>query len=291
MIAQLLIKGLSLGAIYAMMAIGFSLLWQTSRTINFAQGEFVTVPAFLMVLFFLILKIPFVPALLLTILVSAALLGYLMKKTLVQALIERGILPLVVATIAVSFFIRDGLIVVWTPEALYFPSMIPKKPLHWGDAAFSSLDLWNIFFATVMILGLNLFVKKTKPGKALQAVAQDREVANILGINVSTMIALAFIINAVLVGISATLIAPIYMVKYDMGVELGMKAFYAAIIGGFNQIKGALLGGLLVGVIETFTAAYVSTQYKGAFVLIVLIVVILVRPEGLLGTKEIYEYR
>jgi len=274
-----------------MMAIGFSLLWQTSRTINFAQGEFVTIPAFIMVLFFLVLDLPFPLAFILTMLTSAFLLGFLMKKILVEPLIEAGLLPLVVATIAVSFLIRDSLIVFWTPEALHFPSMINKKPLHLGSALFSSLDLWNILIAVLMISGLQLFIKKTKPGKALQAVAQNREVAGILGINVSAIILLAFVINAVLAGASAVLIAPIYMVKYDMGMELGLKAFYAAIIGGFNEVRGALLGGLLVGVIETFTAAYISTQYKGAFVLIVLIAVILFKPEGLWGKRELYEYR
>jgi branched-chain amino acid transport system permease protein len=291
MIAQLLIKGLSLGAIYAMISIGFSLLWQTSRTINFAQGEFVTLPAFLMVLFYIVLHVPFIPALILTIFLSAFLLGFLMKKTLVEPLIERGVLPLVVATIAVSFLIRDSLVVFATPRPLHFPSVISSKLLNFAGATFSSVDLWNILLAIVMIYALHLFIKKTKLGKALQAVAQNREVAGILGINVQMMIVLAFVINAILVVFSAVLVAPIYMVKYDMGVELGLKAFYAAIIGGFNQVRGALLGGLLVGVIETFTAAYISTQYKSGVVLIVLIVVILFKPEGLLGTKELYEYR
>jgi branched-chain amino acid transport system permease protein len=291
MILQLFIKGLSLGAIYALIAIGFSLLWQTSRTINFAQGEFVTLPAFIMVLLAFVLKIPFAIALILTMIISGFLLGYLMNRVLVRPLIEEGVLPLVVATIALGFMIRDSLIISWTPEALHFPSLVPKIPLHLGSATFSAVDLWNIFIATLIITGLNLFVKKTKTGKALQAVSQDREVANILGINVPKMILFAFMLNAIISAFSAILIAPIYMVKYDMGVELGLKAFYAAIIGGFNQTRGALLGGLLVGLIETFTAAYISTQYKGAFVLIILMVVILFKPEGLLGEKELYEYR
>jgi branched-chain amino acid transport system permease protein len=291
MVLQLFIKGLSLGAVYALIAIGFSLLWQTSRTINFAQGEFVTLPAFLMVFLTLVFKVPFGIALILTIIISGFLLGYLMNRILVRPLIEAGVLPLVVATIALGFMMRDALIVAWTPEALYFPSLVPKEPLHIGDATFSTVDLWNIFVATLIITGLHLFVKRTKTGKALQAVSQDRDVANILGINAPKMILLAFMINAVIAAFSAILIAPIYMVKYDMGVELGLKAFYAAIIGGFNQTRGALLGGLLVGLIETFTAAYISTHYKGAFVLIVLMVVILFKPEGLLGEKELYEYR
>ena len=286
MVVQLLIKGLSIGAIYAMIAIGFCLLWQSSRLVNFAEGEFVTIPAFIMVLFYSVLNIPYAPAILIAIILSAGLLGFVMKKTLVDALIARGNTPFVVTTIALGFFVKDSLTVFATPEALHFPSMVPAAPMAFAGAMFSSLDLWNIFMAAVLIVGLNFFIRKTKQGKALQAVAQNREAATIMGIDVQKMILLAFGINAVLVAFSAALAAPIYMVKYDMGNELGLKAFYAAIIGGFNQVRGALLGGLLVGLIETFTAAYISTQYKSAFVLMVLIAVILFRPEGLLGTKE-----
>jgi len=286
MVEQLLIKGLSLGAIYAMIAIGFCLLWQTSRLVNFAEGEFVTIPAFLMVLFYSVLAVPYPLAILIAIILAAALLGFVMKKTLVDALIARGNVPFVVTTIALGFFVRDFLTVFATPEALNFPSMIRQTPLQYAGATFSSLDLWNILMAAFVIVALNFFIRKTKPGKALQSVAQNREAAAIMGIDPQRMILLAFTINAVLAAFSAALAAPIYMVKYDMGNELGLKAFYAAIIGGFNQVRGALLGGLLIGLIETFTAAYISTQYKSGFVLLVLIGVILFRPQGLLGTKE-----
>jgi branched-chain amino acid transport system permease protein len=286
MLEQLLIKGLSLGAIYALIAIGFCLLWQTSRLVNFAEGEFVTIPAFLMVLFYSVLHVPYPRAILTAILLAALLLGLVMKKTLVDALISRGNTPFVVTTIALGFFVKDFLTVFATPEALSFPSMVRQTPLHFFGAVFSSLDLWNILMAAVVIIGVSIFIRKSKPGKALQAVAQNREAAVIMGIDAQKMILLAFTVNAVLVAFAAALAAPIYMVKYDMGNELGLKAFYAAIIGGFNQVRGALLGGLLVGLIETFTAAYISTQYKSGFVLLVLIAVILFRPEGLLGTKE-----
>ncbi|MCX5735073.1 MAG: branched-chain amino acid ABC transporter permease [candidate division NC10 bacterium] len=286
MLPELLIKGLSLGAIYAMIAMGFCLLWQTSRLVNFAEGEFVTIPAFLMVLFYSVLHFPYPLAILAAILLAALLLGLVMKKTLVDALITRGNTPFVVTTIALGFFVKDFLTVFATPEAMNFPSMVPQTPLHFAGAVFSSLDLWNIVIAAVVILGVSFFIRKSKPGKALQAVAQNREAAVIMGIDAQKMILLAFSINAVLAAFSASLAAPIYMVKYDMGNELGLKAFYAAIIGGFNQVRGALLGGLLVGLIEILTAAYISTQYKSGFVLLVLIVVILFKPEGLLGTKE-----
>lgn len=291
MVLQLFVKSIALGAIYGMIAMGFSLLWQTSRTINFSQGEFVTVPAFLMVLFLHIFNLPFVLALVGTTVISILVLGFLMKRALVKPLIEEGVIPLVVATIALSFLIRESFIIFWTPEALHLSSVFTKKSISWGNAVFSTIDCFNILMAILMIYGLHLFVTKTKVGKALQAVAQDREVAVILGIKVERMITLAFAINAILVSFSAALVAPIYMVKYDMGIELGLKAFYAAIIGGFNQTRGALLGGFLVGIIETFTAAYISTQYKSAFVLLVLMTVIILKPEGLLGEKELYEYR
>jgi len=286
MLPELLIKGLSLGAIYAMIAIGFCLLWQTSRLVNFAEGEFVTIPAFLMVLFYTGLGVPYAPAILTAILLSAVLLGFVMKRTLVDALIARGNTPFVVTTIAFGFFVKDFLTVFATPEALSFPSMVAQTPWHYAGATFSSLDLWNILIAAVVIVGLHFFIRETKPGKALQAVAQNRDAAAIMGIDAQKMILTAFVINAVLAAFSASLVAPMYMVKYDMGNELGLKAFYAAIIGGFNQVRGALLGGLLVGLIETLTAAFVSTQYKSGFVLLVLIAVILFKPEGLLGTKE-----
>ena len=291
MILHLFLKSIALGAIYGMIAIGFSLLWQTSRTINFAQGEFVTVPAFLMILFLHIFKLSFVFALICTTAVSVLVLGFLMKRMIVKPLIKEGVVPLVVATIALSFMVRESFVLFWTPEALRFSGVFTEKSISLAGATFSTIDCFNLLMAILMIYGLHLFVTRTKAGKALQAVAQDREVAVILGIKVERMITLAFAINAVLVSVSAALVGPIYMVKYDMGLELGLKAFYAAIIGGFNQTRGALLGGILVGMIETFTAAYISTQYKGAFVLLVLMAVILFKPEGLLGERELYEYR
>jgi branched-chain amino acid transport system permease protein len=286
MLEQLLIKGMSIGAIYAMLGIGFCLLWQTSRLVNFAQGEFVTVSAFLILLFYSVLKLPLFLATFMGIVAAAFVLGFVVKKTLAEPLMPRGNIAFVVGTIGLGFLVKDSLTVFVSAEALPFPAMIPQKPLHYAGAMFSSLDIWNICVAAVMIVSLHLFIRKTKPGKALQAVAQNRQAADIMGIDAQKMILLAFVINAVLAAFSATLVAPIYMVKYDMGNELGLKAFYAAIIGGFNQVRGALLGGFLVGLIEVFTAAYISTQYKSAFVLLTLIVVILFKPEGLLGTKE-----
>ena len=283
---QLTIAGVSIGAIYAMAAIGFVLLWQTSNTINFAQGEFVVLPAFAMVLFFVILRFPFVAAMLATVIVSTLLLGVGVKELLVTRLLKMGVLPLVIATIGLSLLIRYSLQQFWTPLALPFPAIFSREPIRLGTVIVSLEEIGNILFAAAVIGALQLFITRTKLGRAMQAVAQNRTLASVLGINVGRLVTLTFVLNAALTAVAAILIAPVYLVKYDIGVSLGLKAFYAAIIGGFNQIRGALLGGLLVGVVETLSAAYISSHFRDAFALVILIAVLLLKPEGIWGVKE-----
>jgi len=283
---QLFIAGISIGAIYAMAAIGFVLLWQTSNTINFAQGEFVVVPAFAMVLFWVVFRLPFAAAVVATLLLSTLLLGLFVKEALVNRLLRMGVLPLVIATIGLSLFIRYSLQQFWTPLALPFPPIFSRNPIQVGGVVFSGEEVMNVLSASIVILALQLFISRTKLGWAMQAVAQNRTLASVLGINVSRLVAITFMLNAALTAVAAILIAPVYLVKYDIGIGLGLKAFYAAIIGGFNQIRGALLGGLLVGVVETFAAAYISSSFRDAFALIILIGVLLLKPEGIWGVKE-----
>jgi branched-chain amino acid transport system permease protein len=283
---QLFIAGISIGSIYAMAAIGFVLLWQTSNTINFAQGEFVTLPAFVMVLFWTVLKLPFVVALLCTVIVAALLLGVVVKEGMVDRLIHLGVLPLVIATLGLSMLIRYSLQQFWTPLALPFPPIFSRTAIKVGGVIFSIEEMGNVAFVAAVTGALQLFISRTKMGWGMQAVAQNRHLARTLGINVSALVLLTFVLNAALTAGAAVLIAPVYLVKYDIGLGLGLKAFYAAIIGGFNQIRGALLGGLLVGVVETYAGAYISNQYRDAAVLIILIAVLLFKSEGIWGVKE-----
>ena len=285
-LVQLLVAGVSIGAIYAMVAIGFVLLWQTSNTINFAQGEFVVLPAFTMVLFLVVFRLPFAAALLGTILVSTLVLGLLVRKLLVERLLATGVLPLVIATIGLSLLIRYSLQQFWTPLALPFPPLFSRDPIRLGRVVLQREELMNVLFAGLVIGALQLFITRTKLGWAMQAVAQNRTLAAVLGIDVSRLVTVTFVLNAALTAVAAILIAPVYLVKYDIGIGLGLKAFYAAIIGGFNQIRGALLGGLLVGVVETLSAAYISGQFRDAVALVILMAVLLLKPEGLWGVKE-----
>ena len=285
MFIQLVVSGVAIGAIYALVAIGFTLLWQASRTVNFAQGDFLTVSAVLM--FILVcLGIPFFWALAVTVVIAAVLLGFVVKKAIIQPLINRSHTTIIVATIALSFLANNAVAAFWSTQCKAFPRVFGMLPYKIGSIALSRQHVWTIIIAIALILAINLFIQRTKPGKAMQAVAQNRDAAQILGINITRVTTMVFVINAIIVAFAAMLIAPVYMVRFDMGLHLGLKAFYSAMIGGFNQVRGALLGGFLVGIIETFTSAYISNEYREVIVLVVLIGVILIRKEGLLGTEE-----
>lgn len=282
---QLLFSGLATGAIYALVALGFTLLWQASGTVNFAQGEFVMVPAILMVIMIhsgLSLWLSFVIASL----ISVFLLGWVFKRGLVDPLFKYGMMPIVVATIGLSFVLRNGVRAGYSAEPQPFPNVFPQELYHFGGVVISATDIGILAMALVLILGTQTFMGKTVTGRAMQAVAQNAESATVLGINVPRMILYTFAVNAMLAASAALLITPIYLAKFDMGEMLGTKAFFAAIIGGFSNSRGALLGGLLVGVSENLAAAYISPAYKDAVALIIFMVVIVLRPQGLLGRKE-----
>jgi branched-chain amino acid transport system permease protein len=283
---QLLVSGLATGAIYALVAVGFSLLWQASQTINFAQGEFVMVPAFFVLVGMQMLGLPFPIAALLGIGVAALLLGYLFKRVVVTPMIQHGLLPLVVATIALSIFMREAAKDFYSAQALPFPSLVADRDITIFGTVFSLQSLTVLAVALLVTAALHLFLQHTRLGRMMQATAQNRNVAVIIGVNVERMILLTFVINAVLCAIASILISPIYLAKFTNGDTLGQAAFVAAIIGGFNQARGAMLGGLLLGMLDNLCAAYLSAPYRAALPLFLLVAFILFRPQGLMGRVE-----
>ena len=174
----------------------------------------------------------------------------------------------------------------FTAEAHPFPSLFSDKLFNVAGVAITLVDLGTLVMALVLVLGTQAFLAKTVTGRAMQAVAQNTDSATVLGINVPRMVFYTFAINALLACAAALLITPTYLAKFDMGEPLGTKAFFAAIIGGFNNSRGALLGGLIVGVAENLASAYISPAYKDAVALVVFMLVILFKPQGLLGEKE-----
>ena len=283
---QLLISGLATGAIYALAAIGFTLLWQTSQTINFAQGEFVMVPAFFALIAMKWLGLPVAIALLASILMSMLLLGVVFRYAVVGPLLGRGVLPLVISTLALSVLLKEAAKDFYSAEAQTFPTLLPDTVIQIAGVAVSLTQLGVLAVALVSIALLQWFLAGTRTGRQMQATAQNPTVARILGVPVERMILYTFLINAALAALASILISPIYLAKFSNGETLGLIAFVAAIVGGFNQVRGAIAGGLLIGVLDNLAAAYVSTAYRQAIPLILLVLIILFRPQGLLGRKE-----
>ncbi len=282
---NLIVSGLATGAIYALIAIGFTLLWQTSQTINFAQGEFVMLPAFFM-LAAMNAHLPFWLAILVGIAVSFVVLGLAFKRVVVDPMLRHGVLPLAISTMALSIAMRESVKEFYSAEASPFPSIIPAVNVGIFGSSVSLQSIGVLFVGIAVVVGLTLFLTRTSVGNQMQAAAQNPSVARIIGIPVERVVLYAFLINAVLVAVASLLITPIYLAKFSSGEFLGTAAFIAAIVGGFNQVRGAIVGGLVLGVIDNLAAAYVSTQYRAAVPLILLIVVILWRPQGLLGRAE-----
>jgi branched-chain amino acid transport system permease protein len=282
---QLIISGTATGAIYALAALGFTLLWQASGTINFAQGEFVMLPAFTM-LFLLVFGTPLWIAFLLTCLASMLMLGYGFKRVIVDPLIKHGVIPLVIATLGLSIGLKQVVKAGYSAEAHPFPNPFPGGQFSILGTNVSYADIGTLVLAGLIVMGLQMFLNKTVTGRAMQACAQNTDAARVLGINVKRMVLYVFMINAVLAVVAALLVTPTYLAKFDMGDSIGQKAFFAAIIGGFNQTRGALLGGVLIGILENVVGFYVSPAYKEGVALVLFLVVILFRPEGLLGKAE-----
>ncbi|HLW92255.1 MAG TPA: branched-chain amino acid ABC transporter permease [Roseiarcus sp.] len=281
----LVIAGLATGALYALVAIGFTLLWQTSQTINFAQGEFVMLPAFFM-LAAMKAGLPFWAAIIVGFVLSMAILGFAFKRLLVDPMLQHGVLPLAIATMALSTFLKESVKTFYSAEASPFPSLAPDVDLNVFGVPISWQNIAILIVALMTVLALQYLLDNTFVGRQMQAAAQNPTVARILGVPVERMILYTFLINAALVALASLLISPIYLAKFTNGETLGLAAFAAAIVGGFNQIRGAVVGGLLLGVVDNLSAAYVSTQYRSAIPMFLLIVIILFRPNGLLGRPE-----
>ncbi len=229
---------------------------------------------------------PFWLAILAGILLSMLLLGLAFKLLLVDPMLRHGVLPLAIATMALAIGIKEAVKQFFSAEASSFPSIMPAGDISVLGRSVSLQSVGVLALAVIIVLGLTALLNRTSLGHQMQAAAQNPTVARIIGVPVERMILLTFLINAVLVALASLLITPIYLAKFSSGEVLGQAAFIAAIVGGFNQVRGAIAGGLLIGVVDNLSAAYVSTQYRAAVPLIFLIVVILFRPQGLLGRPE-----
>jgi len=281
---QLLFTGLGVGSIYALVALGFVLIYRATNVVNFAQGDFAMLGAFAMVVLCIDIGIPYGVGIAITI-VAMAVIGALFNLGVYYPLRHRSFLPVIISTIGASILLENGVLAAYGPRPQSLPGMFEQQGFSVGPVFFDSQYLL-IVGVGILLFGLQyLFFEHTILGKKMQATSQDKEMASLLGIPVATMIMLTFVYSAVLGGIAGILVAPILFVSVSMGSSIALKAFAASIIGGFGDVRGAIVGGLALGVVETFGAAYISVPYKDAFAFLVLFFFLLVRPQGIFGEK------
>ena len=285
-----LINGISLGSVYAIIALGYTMVYGIAKMLNFAHGDVIMVGGYICFIAMGNLGLPPVVAVLLAV-IGCTCLGIVVERLAYKPLREAPSLAVLITAIGVSYFLQNSALLIWGADPKAFTSVIPFPSLSLfdGQLIISSVTIATVLAAVVVMVGLTLFTSKTKMGKAMRACSEDKGAAQLMGINVNTTISMVFAIGSGLAAIAGVLLCSAYpTLMPTTGSMPGIKAFTAAVLGGSGSIPGAALGGVLLGIIEIFAKAYIGTQLADAIVFAVLIVVLLIRPAGLLG-KEIHE--
>jgi len=284
MLPQLLFTGICIGSIYALVSLGFVLLIRAANIVNFAQGQFSMLGAYFMVILFASLGLNYGLSLFLAV-VLMAVFGVLFACISYWPLRDRNPITVIISTIGAGILLDNTVLAAYGPSPQVLRGLFEGEGFLVGPIFMDSQYL-SIIVVTVVLVSLQYLVfEKTIVGKKIQATSQDREMASILGIPTALMIMGIFAYSAALGGLAGILIAPILYVSVGISALIGVKAFAANIIGGFGSIPGAIFGGLIIGIVETLGAAYISVPYRDAFAFIILIIVLLVRPQGLFGER------
>lgn len=285
-IIQYAVTGITIGSIYAMVAIGFNTIYNVTEAINFAQGEFVMLGGLLMVFFRVGLQIPTVLSIPLTVVV-VTVVGMLLNQLAIKPIRQPSVLSIVIATIGASFFIRGIAMMIWGKTPFDLPPFSGRNPIPFLGAVIQPQGLWVMGCLVVVVIVLTIFFDRTIMGKALRACAVNPNASSLVGINVRFMVLISFALSAAIGALGGIVITPISLMEYDRGAMLAVKGFSACVLGGIGNFPGAVTGGLLIGLIESFGAGLISSGYKDVFALLVLLAVLFVRPNGLFGNIEI----
>ncbi|WP_343008312.1 branched-chain amino acid ABC transporter permease [Parolsenella catena] len=280
-----LINGLSLGSVYAIIALGYTMVYGIAKMLNFAHGDIIMVGGYVCFCAVNYLGLPTGVGVLLSI-VACTVLGIVIERLAYKPLRNAPSLDVLITAIGVSYFLQNAALLIWGSDTKSFPSVVnlPSVSLFDGQLVVSAITIVTVIAGVVVMVGLTMFTGKTRMGKAMRACSEDRGAATLMGINVNSTISLTFAIGSGLAAIAGVLMCSAYPTLIPTTGSLpGIKAFTAAVIGGIGSIPGAFVGGLVLGVIEIFAKAYVGTQLADAIVFGVLIVVLLVKPSGLLG--------
>ena len=289
-ILQYLINGISIGAVYAIIALGYTMVYGIAKMLNFAHGDIIMVGAYISFCVTNYLGLPAIVSVLAA-MVVCTLLGIVIEKLAYMPLRGTPSLAVLITAIGVSYFLQNGAQLIWGSAPKNFASIVPLKPifLAGGQLVITGEVIVTILASVLIMVGLTLFTTKTKIGKAMRAVSEDRAAAQLMGISVNNTISMTFAIGSALAAVAGVLLcSTVPTLQPTTGAMPGIRAFTAAVFGGIGSIPGAMLGGILLGIIETFSKAYISTQFSDAIVFSVLIIILLVKPAGLLG-KQIQE--
>jgi branched-chain amino acid transport system permease protein len=281
---QFLFSGVTVGATYALAALGFTLIYNASNVINFAQGEFIMLGGMLAV-FFTMSGLPLPVALVLAIIVPA-IVGVLVEKLAIEPVKGAETVTLIIITIGASLVIR-GLIQVWLGKGTHsLPAFSGDEPIHILGATLLPQSLWVLGVTALVVVALWYFFNRTLQGKAMLATSFNRVAAELVGINTSWVLFMSFAMSAALGALGGILLTPITLTSYDVGIMLGLKGFVAAVVGGLGNGLGAVLGGLLVGILEAMGAGYISSNYKDAIPFVLILLILFFKPRGLFGGKS-----
>jgi len=284
MLLQLIVNGLAMGAIYALIALGFVMIYNSTGAVNFAQGDFAMIGAYLYFTAAVTMS-QGVWVSFLFVIVGSVALGLLFNQVVFYPLRDKHWMIPLIGTIGASIFLPNFAMNIWGPEPLPTPNPFGKTMLQIGGLRISPQFVLIFVITILMIVTMHLFFSRTRFGKMMQATAQDRTMARLSGIRVGHTLGATFIYSSVLAGVAGALVAPLFFVYQGMGLYWVIKAFCATIIGGFGSVPGSIVGGLFVGVLEQLCAGYVSDKYKDVYAFVVMILVLFVRPQGIFGEK------
>lgn len=283
---QYILNGLPIGAIYALVALGFSLTYASAGVLNWAQGDIVMLGAFLGFTFFQIMNLGFSVSLCLSLIVLAVI-GIMVQFFILRPLQKRNApeINVVIATLGVAIIMRNIALIVWGADAQTIPSPVSNNPLQISMLSITPQDVLIIAIGILFMLILQFFLKYTTEGQALRAVAQDRYAAIVMGIDAGKSDAIAFAASSALGAAAGILVAPVFFITFNMGVGIGLKGFVAAVIGGLGNIPGAIAGGFFLGVVESLAGGQISSGYRDAITFTLLILVLWLKPTGLFLRK------
>ena len=276
-----MLSGIAAGSIYALVALGFVLIFKATDVVNFAQGEMVMLGAYLGVTFYTILKLPFLVVFLIVLGITA-IFGVFVERVACGPLRKQSVLTVIIATIAVGIMMRSGARLIWGPELWPFPAVMSRNPLKIGSAMITPESLGIIGIALAAMAVFYLFFKYTKMGKAMRACSQNQDASALMGVSVKGIFSLTWGISCGLAATGGILLAPLQAPSPTMGL-IAIPAFAAAIIGGFESLPGAVIGGFLVGIIQNLSGYYISSVLKDIVAFLMLIAILMIKPSGLFG--------